>query len=441
MAKSIIKPKTLKGFRDFLPINMTRRESMVDTIKEVYKSYGYLPIDTPALEYSEILLGKGGEETDKQMYRFEDQGGRDVAMRFDLTIPFARYTAQHFNELTFPFKRYHIGTVWRGESPQAGRYREFMQCDFDTIGTTSIISDVETVSVIYDSMKALGIDNFTIKINNRLIMNGLLKKIKAEDKQVDILRTVDKLAKIGRDNVSKLLTDEVGLSKGQINDLLGFIQIEGSNMEVLSSLKDGFAGEPTLDNGIEALEKTVSYLSDSGIPEDNSRIDLSITRGLDYYTGIVMETYLDDLPGFGSICSGGRYDNLAGLYTKQVLPGVGASIGVDRLLAALEELKLAETRSGIVDVLIINMDDKLASYYLKTARMLREDGIKVEIYPDPKKLGKQFAFADKKGFKLTLVVGGNEFNSGVVNLRVVSTGERLDNIRKEDLVNTIQKHL
>jgi histidyl-tRNA synthetase len=441
MAKSIIKPRTLKGFRDFLPINMTRRENMIDNIREVYKSYGYLPIDTPALEYSEILLGKGGDETDKQMYRFEDQGGRDVAMRFDLTIPFARYTAEHFNELTFPFKRYHIGTVWRGESPQAGRYREFMQCDFDTIGTTSIISDVETVSVIYDSMKTLGINNFTIKINNRYIMNGLLKKIKAEDKQVDILRTVDKLAKIGRDNVSKLLADEVGLSKEQIDDILGFIQIKGSNQEVLSSLKEGFAGEPTLDNGIETLEKTVSYLSDSGIPEDNSRIDLSITRGLDYYTGIVMETYLDDLPGFGSVCSGGRYDNLAGLYTKQVLPGVGASIGVDRLLAALEELNLAETRSGIVDVLIINMDDKLASYYLKTARMLREAGIKVEIYPDSKKLGKQFAFADKKGFKLTLVVGGDEFNSGVVNLRVVSTGERLDNIMKEDLVKTIHEHL
>ncbi len=441
MAKSIIKPRTLKGFRDFLPVNMTIRESMIDTIKEVYKSYGYLPIDTPALEYSEILLGKGGEETDKQMYRFEDQGGRDVAMRFDLTIPFARYTAQHFNELIFPFKRYHIGTVWRGESPQAGRYREFMQCDFDTIGTTSIISDVESVSVIYDSMKALDINNFTIQINNRVLMNGLLKKIKAEDKQVDILRIVDKLAKIGKEQVSKLLSGEVGLSKEQINDILGFIEIKGTNKQVISSLKENFSGEATLDEGITILEKTVSSLLDSGISEDNYKIDLSITRGLDYYTGIVMETYLNDLPKFGSVCSGGRYDNLAGIYTKQVLPGVGASIGMDRLLAALEELNLAEGRSGIMDVLIINMDNKLSPFYLKMARMLRESGIKTEIYPEAKKLGKQFAFADNKGFKMTIVVGENEIESGVINLRVVRTGERLDNIKKKELITTIKNHI
>jgi histidyl-tRNA synthetase len=362
-------------------------------------------------------------------------------MRFDLTIPFARYTAQHFNELTFPFKRYHIGTVWRGESPQAGRYREFMQCDFDTIGTTSIISDVESVSVIYDSMKALDINNFTIQINNRVLMNGLLKKVKAEEKQVDILRTVDKLAKIGKEKVSKLLSDDVGLSKEQIDDILGFIEIEGTNQQVISSLKESFSGESTLDQGIDTIEETVSSLLDSGIPEDNFRIDLSITRGLDYYTGIVMETYLNDLPKFGSVCSGGRYDNLAELYTKQVLPGVGASIGIDRLLAALEELNPADARSGVMDVLIINMDKNLSSYYLKTARKLREAGIKTEIYPENKKLGKQFAFADNKGFKLTLVVGGNEVEAGVVNLRVVKTGDRLDNIKKEALINTIKNHI
>ncbi len=438
MTKPLIKPRTLKGFRDFLPITMIQKERMINTIKSVYKSYGFLPIDTPVLEYSEILTGKGSDETDKQMYRFEDNGGRDVAMRFDLTIPFARFTAQHFNELTFPFKRYHIGNAWRGENTQAGRYREFMQCDFDTIGTTSIISDIETVAVIYDTITALGVGNFTIHLNNRMIMNGLLKKISAEESQVEILRTIDKLAKIGKEAVAGILSDDIKLSKTQIDNILSFITIDGTNKEIIRKLKTIFGGEELIDNSIERVEQIIEGLDSLGISEDYYKFDLSITRGLDYYTGIVVETILNDLPQFGSICSGGRYDNLAGLYTKQVLPGVGASIGIDRLMAALEELNLLENKSGVMDILILNMDEKLRNYYFELSKLLRNEGFNTEIYPENKKLQKQFAFADKKGFKFAIIVGESEKNNGELNLRKIDSGERFDNIKTDSMIEVIK---
>ncbi len=439
MAKALIEPRTLKGFRDFLPSVMIQKEAMINTIKEVFKLYGFVPIDTPTLEYAEILTGKGGDETDKQMYRFKDSGDRDVAMRFDLTVPFARYTAQHYNELIFPFKRYHIANVWRGENTQAGRYREFMQCDFDTIGTTSIINDVETISVIYDCMKALGINNFTIRINNRILLNGLLKYLSVEDKQLEILRTIDKLSKIGKDNVYNILLNEVKLNKDQINKILFFISIKGTYEESIKEIKSNFKGEKLIDDGVNTIEQIINSLTSVGISEKYCKLDLSITRGLDYYTGMVVETFLDDMPNFGSICSGGRYDNLAGLYTNQILPGVGASIGLDRLLAALGELKLLESKACDTDVLILNLDNELGSYYLTLARDLRKNNIKVEVYPEAKKLQKQFTFADNKGFKVALIIGKEEKENNSANIRIVSTGERIDNVNINDIFNKIKE--
>lgn len=442
MEKSkLIQARTLKGFRDFLPDAMCQKENMISIIKEVYKSYGFVPIDTPILEYAEILKGKGGEESDKQMYEFKDKGNRSVAMRFDLTIPFARFTAQHYNDLVFPFKRYHIGKVWRGENTQAGRYRELSQCDFDIIGTTSIISDIETVSIIYDTIASLGIKNFTIQINNRIIMNGLLKKLSVFDKQVEILRAIDKLSKIGKDKVSEILKKEIKLSENQIKDILTFISIKGTNENILKQIKDNFSGEELIDKGINQMEKIIDSLISSGISEDNYKIDPSITRGLDYYTGLVVETILNDLPEYGSMCSGGRYDNLAGLYTKNILPGVGASIGIDRLLAALKELNMLQKRESYIDVLILNLDENLRNYYLNLARNLRKEGISTEVYPDTKKLNKQFAFADKKGFILALIIGEEEKQKGIFNIRKIESGERVDGIKIENIVKEIKNNL
>lgn len=438
MNKEKIQARTLKGFNDVLPLQMAKKEKAINIIKNIYKSYGYLTIDTPALEYTEILLGKGSGETDKQLYRFEDNGGRDVALRFDLTIPFARYTAQHYNELIFPFKRYHIANVWRGENTQAGRYREFMQCDYDIIGTKSVMSDIETINIIYDTLKALGVNNFTIHINNRQIMNGLLNKLGLEEKQTDILRIIDKLGKIGKEKVSGLLVDEAGLTNEKVNEIIDFIELKGSNIDVIDELNNRYGDNDAVKEGIDRLETILNSLSELDINEEYISIDLSIARGLDYYTGIVFETFLNDLRSYGSICSGGRYDNLAGLYTKQILPGIGASIGLDRLLAALEELNVNTLRRDFIDVLILNFDEKLNPYYLKIAKELRDNGITTEIYPENKKISKQFSYADKKKFQLAIIVGENEKNEGVFNIRKIKTGERLDNLKISSLVKSVK---
>jgi histidyl-tRNA synthetase len=413
----LIQPRTLKGFRDYPPELMIPREGILEKARHVYRSYGFAPIDTPALEYTEILLGKGGEESDKQLYRFKDHGDRDIALRFDLTVPFARFAAEHIGKLGTPFKRYHMGPVWRGENTQRGRYREFWQCDFDTIGTTSNASDIEVALVIHDLFKAIGIDKFTIHINNRLVLNGLLEEIGLASHTAALLRALDKLPKIGRDAVAAEMAEKTGVAPDQAARLLDLAETKGTNAEILDRLKRDFGGNAKAADGIRRLDELVRVAKEAGIADGMIAIDLSIARGLDYYTGTVYETFLSDLPAIGSVCSGGRYDNLAGLYTKQALPGVGASLGLDRLIAAMEELKLLGTAATPASVLLVQFQESDLGAYQAMARTLRAAGIGVEVFPEAKKIGPQLQYAEKRGFKLALIAGPDELAKGVWKIK------------------------
>ena len=423
----LITPRTLKGFRDYLPETMIPREWLMEISQQVYRSYGFAPIDTPALEYYEILAGKGSDETDKQLYKFDDHGGRKVGMRFDLTVPFARFSAQYIGQIGTPFKRYHIGKVWRGENPQAGRYREFTQCDFDTIGTESVVSDIETTLVIHDLLNAIGFEGkYTIRINNRLVLSGLLDKLGLAEKTVPILRALDKLPKIGREKVAEEMQTTADASVEQADAVLQLAALKGSSDEILTSLATMLSGNAIGEEGVEKLAAVIKNVQAAGVPESTVQIDVSIARGLDYYTGTIYETFLSELPGIGSVCSGGRYDNLAGLYTKQKLPGVGASLGLDRLLAAMEELGKFEKISTPAQVFIPYFAVDRLSDYLKLAADLRKSGLKVEVYPEAKKLGQQLKYADKRGFVWAVVIGEDEFAQGTCQLKNMKTGETLD---------------
>jgi len=435
---TLIEPRTLKGFRDYPPALMIPREGMLEKARKVYRSYGFAPIDTPALEYAEILLGKGSDETDKQLYRFT-HGDRDVALRFDLTVPFARFAAQYIRELGTPFKRYHMGPVWRGENTQKGRYREFWQCDFDTIGTTSNAADIEAALVIHDLMSTLGFERFTIHINNRLVLNGLLEELGLAGKTAPVLRALDKLAKIGRDGVCQEMA-AAGVEPAQAQRVLEFAETAGSNAEVLARLEKDFGANANAAEGIRRLKELLATAITAGVPEQFLKLDVSIARGLDYYTGTVYETILTDLPGIGSVCSGGRYDNLAGLYTKQELPGIGASLGLDRLLAAMEELKLLKTASTPADVFMIQFSAEYLGEYQKMARSLRAAGIGVEVYPDAKKLGPQLKYAEKRGFRVALIAGPDEIAKNVWNVRDLNNREE-KTTPAADLPNAIRSVL
>ena len=426
--RKLIEPRTLKGFRDFLPEAMIPRERLIERITKVYRNYGFCPIDTPVLEYLEILMGKGSEETDKQLYRFKDSGGRDVGMRFDLTGPFARFSAQHLGEIGVPFKRYHLAKVWRGENTQAGRYREFMQCDFDTIGTTGVISDIETALVINDILERVDLrtegsfDKFTVHINSRKILNGALEKIGLSQSAVPVLRALDKLAKIGSDAVVSEMTQTANATEDQARAILDVASAKGTNEEILSRLETLLEGAELGLEGVAELRQILEAVKAAGVPEQRFVLDVSIARGLDYYTGVIFESFLDELPSLGSVCSGGRYDNLAELYTKQKLPGVGASLGLDRLFAGLEELNMIEKVFSTAEVFIPLFDANLSAQYCAVAAQLRKRGIGVELYPEPKKLGQQLKYADKKGFKFALVVGSDEAERGVANLKDLRSG-------------------
>jgi histidyl-tRNA synthetase len=416
-----IQPRTLKGFRDYLPQAMLAREKVIDTARRVFRSYGFSPIDTPALEYLEILLGKGGAETDKQLYRFKDHGDRDVGMRFDLTVPLARFAAQHIGELGTPFKRYHIATVWRGENTQRGRYREFMQCDFDTIGTKNIAADAEIVLVAHDLMRAIGFERFTIHVNNRLVLNGLLESLGLAERATDILRAIDKLAKIGADKVVDEIQQAADASAEQAKKVVELVQITGTNESILDQLRPLVEGSERGAEGLRQLAELWSALRGAGLHDTHVKLDVSIARGLDYYTGTVLETLLNDLPAIGSVCSGGRYDNLAELYTNQQLPGIGASLGLDRLLAAMEELSLLDTQQTPAQVLIPYFDAAHLGEYFQLAARLRTAGFAVEVYPEPAKLGKQLQYADRKGFRVAVIAGEREFAAGECQVKDLSS--------------------
>ncbi len=423
-----ITPRTLKGFRDYPPEAMIPRERLIDTARRVYRSYGFSPIDTPALEYLDILAGKGSEETDKQLYKFQDHGGRWVGLRFDLTVPLARFAAQHVNELGTPLKRYHIATVWRGENTQRGRYREFMQCDFDTIGTRSVAADIETALVIHDLLRAIGFGagDFTIRLNNRKVLTGLLERLGLADRAAAVLRALDKLGKIGPDAVAEEMVSQAGATLEQARNVLRLSEISGGNDEALRQVEPLVAGSETGQAGVANLREVLDGVAAAGVAAGRVRLDLSIARGLDYYTGAVFETFLDALPGIGSVCSGGRYDNLAELFTSQELPGIGASLGLDRLLAAMEELGMIEKVSTPAPVFIPFFDKDHLHEYLRLAAALRAAGVGVEVFCDPKKLGQQLKYADRRGFRVALIAGGDEFQAGVCQVKDLQTGVKQD---------------
>jgi histidyl-tRNA synthetase len=434
---NLIQPRTMSGFRDFLPEAMIPRERLMEVARNVYRSYGFVPIDTPTLEYAEILCGKGSEETDRQMYRFS-HGKHDVGMRFDLTVPLARFVAQHSNALGMPFKRYQIAPVWRGERPQAGRYREFVQCDFDTIGTTSIASDIETGLVIFDLMKAIGFDKFSIRINNRKVLNGLLEKAGLSESSVVVLRCLDKLPKIGRDKVRTEMLEATSATQAQADDILKLAEVTGSSVDVLSQLESMCGGNELAEQGVAELRQLVDATSAVGITDSNLQIDVSIARGLDYYTGTIFETFLDELPSIGSVCSGGRYDNLAQLYTKQKLPGIGASLGLDRLLAAMDTLNLIPPTKTTADVMIVQFDKTQLAQYLRMAAELRKAGIGVEVFPDAKKLNQQFKYADQRGFPAVIIAGEDELKENKVQIKWLSTGEQIEMPTSDGMLEVAQ---
>lgn len=438
----LIEPRTLKGFRDYPPQLMIPRERVLETARRVYRSYGYAPIDTPALEYAEVLLGKGGEESDRLVYRFKDHGDRDVALRFDLTVPFARFAAQTVPQLGTPFKRYAMGPVWRGENTSAGRYREFWQCDFDTIGTTSNASDIEMILVINDLFTALSIERFQIRVNNRMILNGLLSQLGLADRTVPLLRSLDKLPKIGRDRVIEEMVQEAKVTVDQAARVLILAETTGSNEARLDRVQTECGGHELASEGIRRLRELLTVVNSVGIPEERIAIDLSIARGLDYYTGTICETFLGDLPSIGSVCSGGRYDNLASLYTKQVLPGVGASLGVDRLLAAMEELKhpWLTGSSTPAEVLVVQFSASHLGEYQRAAGLLRSAGIATEVYPEPKKPRQQFEYADKRGFRVALIAGSEEFAQGVWKVKDLAKRDE-STVTTADLVERVRQVL
>lgn len=431
--ENIIQPRILKGFRDFLPQAEIARADLTEKITQVYRSFGFVPIDTPVLEYTEILLRKSNGETEKQVFRFEDNGGRDVAMRFDLTVPFARYTAEHKAELYFPFKRYHIAKVWRGEKPQAGRYREFVQCDIDTVGSDSAASDFEILSAMKAALKAIGIEKIKIHVNHRGIFNRFLAKLNVQDKSEDILRSVDKLAKVGKDQVLQELTEFTGDSS-KADEIINYIEGEGSFEEILAKIEKMAGGEA---DDTKRMREIRGMMDAAGISATYV-LDPSITRGLDYYTGIVYETFLEDLPSIGSICSGGRYDNLAGLYMKEKVPGVGASIGLDRLIAGMEQLGISGNKGSYLDAEIFCQSSELNIANQKAASQLRNLGIAVEVFPDAKKMGQQYALAEAKSIPWGITISSEEAEKSLLTLKNLKTRELTEHITSEKAAEIIK---
>ena len=430
--ESLIQPRILKGFRDFLPEAEITRSTLIEKLTNVFRSFGYVPIDTPVMEYSEILLRKSNGETEKQVFRFEDNGGRDVALRFDLTVPFARFTAEHKDELYFPFKRYHIAKVWRGEKPQAGRYREFIQCDFDCVGSDSASSDFEILSLMKAALQAIGVEDITIRMSHRGIFNQFLEKRNLTDKSEDILRTVDKLAKVGKEEVSSQLESLTG-SNTTAEEILEYITPADTFEQTLAHMEAMAGGE---SENTRRMRDIYAMMEATGIAS-SFVLDPSITRGLDYYTGIVYETFLNELPGIGSVCSGGRYDNLAGLYMKEKVPGVGSSIGLDRLIAGLQQLNKLESRKSFIDAEIFCLDKDMMTEYHRLAQTLRQRGVRCEVFPDPKKLLAQYTVAEKKGIPFGITLKKEDVAGNTVTIKNLATREVFENISLDKAIDIL----
>ncbi len=420
----IIEPRTLSGFMELLPKDQVIFEKIKSEMEKVYQKYGFFPLDTPVLEDSRILLAKAGGETEKQIYRF-NKGDTDLTIRFDLTVPLAKYVAKNYSELTFPFRRYQIGKVYRGERAQKGRFREFYQADIDIVGdgSLSIVNDAEIPSIIYNLFKNLGIEDFVIRINNRKVLNGLFDNFGVKESAVDILRIIDKIDKIGRDNVAKELV-ELNVPETTVNEMLDILTFDGSNEEKVDRLKS-FAGcNEVFDAGLEELTTVIGYIAGFGVPSDYYKIDLSIARGLDYYTGTVYETFIKNHPEYGSVCSGGRYDNLAGYYTKKSLPGVGISIGLTRLFYVLcENDFLNRAHESQIEALVIPMTEDM-NYAVKTATELRRAGINTQIYLEEGKFKKKLTYGSRLTIPFCVILGSDEIEAGQVTIKNMSTGDQ-----------------
>ena len=421
-----IKPRTLSGFMELLPADQMLFRRMVGVLKETYSLYGFTPLDTPLIEASEVLLAKGGGETEKQIYRFT-KGDADLSLRFDLTVPLARYVAQHAGELTFPFRRYQIGKVYRGERAQRGRFREFYQADIDIIGDEKldIMNEAEIPSIIYRAFTKLGLSRFRIRVNNRKVLNGFFALLGLTEKAADIMRTIDKLEKIGAAKVKDLLL-ELGVSEEQADKITAFISVSGDSTSVLTAL-DAYRGQNELfDLGADELATVIAHMKGFGVPDENFTVDLTIARGLDYYTGTVYETVMLDHPEIGSICSGGRYDNLAEYYTDRKLPGVGISIGLTRLFYVLGEQKMLNRAfpAAPADVIILPMTEDM-SPAVSLATSLREQGIRTQLYAEKKKFKAKIGYADKLGIPYVIFLGEDEIANGTVSLKDMSSGEQV----------------
>ena len=439
--RNIVEPSILAGFQEFLPKEQMLFTHMLDAIRYSFESYGFIPLDTPVLEKSQVLLAKSGGDTAKQVYRFE-KGDTDMAMRFDLTVPLARYVAQHYDSLVFPFRRYHIGKVYRGERPQKGRFREFYQCDIDIIGneTLSLLNEAELVSVINSTFGALDIGDFTVMINNRKLLGGFFSSLGIDD-PTEALRAVDKLDKIGGDKVLEELVSQ-GVSAEAAGKIIALTSVCGAPETVFKKLDEmGLAGcSAAFDEGLSELKTVCAYIKKFGVPEKRFCVDLKIARGLDYYTGTVYETKLNDYPELGSICSGGRYDDLASNYTKKKLPGVGISIGLSRLFYQLNAAGIIsiDGRSTPSEVLLIPMGDTL-DYTLDAAEKIRSEGIPCETYMGEGKLGKKFGYADKLGIPYAVVIGEDERDSGIITVKDMRTGEQRSYESASEFARTIKK--
>ena len=438
MTNGKIKPRIPSGLMELLPEDQIVFNKMLETIRKTYELFGFTPIETPAVEFTEVLLTKSGGETEKQVWKIaKGDGAGELSLHFDLTVPLARYVAQRQESLVFPFRRYQAQKVWRGERNQKGRFREFYQCDIDVIGTTNVLVDAEIPSVIFVAFKNLGFPNIMIRVNNRKVLNGFMAFLGCADKSKEILRIVDKIEKQGKEKVAEEL-EALGIPGGSVTKILDFIEIKGGNEDVITKLRSLEVSSPIFEEGVAELEIVAKAIEMFGVPRDNFKLDLSIARGLDYYTGTVYETVLKDYPEIGSVCSGGRFDDLAEYYTDKKLPGVGISIGLTRLFFKLKEAGLIDSRKTTpTEVLIVQMDKEFISESIALASKFRNEGISTEVYTEGEKMGKQLKYASRTGVPFVAIIGEDEIKGGKISLKVMSTGEQ-DLVSFEDVIRKIK---